>query len=66
MFTYISICLPIVNIEKKNDMEMHFEKYAQKWRLEDVLVTLVCLETFLQNAVTIKTCSAFSILVNEN
>ena len=51
---------------KKNDMEMHFEKYAQKLRLEDVSVTLVCLETFLQNAVTIKTCSAFSILVNEN
>ena len=51
---------------KNNDMEMHFEKYAQKWRLEGVLVTLVCLETFLQNTVTIKTCSAFSILVNEN
>ena len=33
MFTYISICLLIVNIEKNNDIEKHFKKYAQKWRL---------------------------------
>ena len=29
---------------------MHFKKYARKWRLEDVLVTLVCLGTSQQNA----------------
>ena len=59
---------------------MHFEKYAGKWRLEDVSVMIVCWHqqrnissradlqngTFLQNAVNIKTCSGSSILVNEN
>ena len=30
MFTDISVCLPIVNMEKKNDIEKYFKKYAQK------------------------------------
>ena len=51
---------------KNKNIEMHFKKYVQKWRLEDVSVILVCLGTFLENAVNIKTCSAFSFLVNED
>ena len=59
----MSICLPIANIELNNEIEMHFKEYARKWRLEDVLVTLVCLGMFLQNAVNIKTCSGFSMKI---
>ena len=51
---------------KNNDIEMHLKKNARKWRLEGVLVRLICLGRFLQNAVSIKTCCAFSTLVNEN
>ena len=45
---------------------MHFKKYARKRCLEEVSVTLVFLETSLQNAANIKTFSAFSIWVDEN
>ena len=30
MFIYRSICLPKVNFEKNNDIEMDFKKYARK------------------------------------
>ena len=30
MFTYIFICLSIVNIKKDNDIERHFKNYAEK------------------------------------
>ena len=33
MFTYIVTCSPTTSIEKNNDIENHFKKYAQKWRL---------------------------------
>ena len=65
MFAWTSLCLPIVNIEKTT-MEIYLKNYGRKWRLGDVSIMLVCLRTFLQNAVNIKTCSAFSILVNED
>ena len=51
---------------QNKEIEMHFNNYALKWRLVDVLVTLVCLDTLLQNAVNIKTCNAFSTLINGN
>ena len=41
---------------KNKNIEMHFKKYVRKWRLKDVSVILVCLGTFLENAVNIKTC----------
>ena len=40
MLTYISISSLIVNIEK-SDIEMYFKKYVRKWRLRDVLLTLI-------------------------
>ena len=42
MFIYRSICLPTVNFEKKNDIEMDYKKYARKWRFEGDSVTLIC------------------------
>ena len=70
--SYVSICLPIFNIEKENnDKEMRFKKYPPKWRLEDVSVTLVwrfleSLWTLLQIAENITTCRVLSVLLNRN
>ena len=41
MFTHRSMCLAIVNIKKKTDVENHFKKHAQKFSLQDVSVTLL-------------------------
>ena len=73
MFTYISVYLPIANIEKSM-----IEKSILKNMLKsDVSVTSVCLHqqgTFFErlrdvppSAINIKNCNGFSILVkNEN
>ena len=44
MFTYISIFLPIVNIEKKNDIENHFKNYVQHLRPKGVSRTSHCVK----------------------